>query len=62
MACERGRIEVARLLIEEGADAELLDYFGRSALSRVRDAAVRAELEQALRDYTTLRACAPLLK
>ena len=54
--------EQAKLLIENGADTELLNNEGNSAFSYVRNVTVKAALEQALQDYTTLRACAPILK
>ena len=61
-ACSRGHIDVARLLIAEGAYAALLDNNGRSALSRVRDVAVRANLEQAVEDYRVMKECMPVFK
>ena len=72
-ACRGRRIEIACLLISKGADHLLLDNNGSSAFDQLRrvngervfeydEHAAKAEVEQAVRDYTTLRACVPILK
>ena len=63
-ACRESHIEIACLLISEGADHELLDRNGSSAIDLIRryNGERVAEVEQAVRDYTTLRACVPILK
>jgi len=76
-ACFNRHIELACLLISEGADHELLNDKGRTAFSylqqnslvdRIQDCvdfevhAAKAEVEKAVRDYKTLRACVPILK
>ena len=77
VACCSRHIELACVLISEGADHELLSDKGRTAFSylqqnslvdRIQDRvdfdvpAAKAELEKAVRDYETLRACVPILK
>jgi len=77
VACFCRHIELACLLISEGADHELLNNEGRTAfpylqqnslVDRIQDRvdfdvpAAKAELEKAVRDYETLRACVPILK
>jgi len=59
-------------LISEGADHELLNDKGRTAFSFLLRQnyfgepfdghAAKAEVEKAVRDYKTLRACVPILK
>ena len=72
VACWKRHIDLACLLISEGADHEHLNDKGRTAFSyleqrildrfdfHVHDA--KAEVEKAVRDYKTLRACVPILK
>jgi len=75
-ACWKRHIEIACLLISEGADHELVDNFGKTAFDYLQrqephdgefhvgydEHAAKAEVEQALQDYKTLRACVPILK
>ena len=69
------RIETACLLISLGADHGLLDNHGSSAIDYLRrvgsdsvyhvgynEHAAKAQVEQAVRDNMTLRACVPILK
>ena len=69
------RIETACLLISLGADHEILDNHGSSAIDYLRRVGsdsvyhvgfdehdAKAQVEQAVRDYKTLRACVPILK
>ena len=69
VACFNRHIELACLLISEGADHELLNDKGRTAFSYLQQDrvdfnvhAAKAEVEKAVRDYKTLRACVPILK
>ena len=74
VACFCRHIELACLLISESADHELLYNIGKTAFSYLLQQnnmldrfdydghAAKAEVEQAVQDYMTLRACVPILK
>ena len=74
VSCFCHRVELACLLIAEGADHELEDNRGKTAFEYLlqrdpnddrvgyNEHAAKAEVEQALQDYKTLRACVPILK